>query len=68
MTKKKYLLTPWYRIFEKVIVTQLIKKNYAFFVEPKGSSLCSQKPTTGPYPEIVESSLPHQSLSPSGLA
>jgi hypothetical protein len=35
-----YLLTPWCRIlFEKLIVTQLIKKNPVFFMEPEGSSL-----------------------------
>jgi hypothetical protein len=53
-------LTPWCRIlFEKLIVTQLIKKYPAFFMEPKVSLLCSQKPATGPYPEPAESSLPH---------
>jgi hypothetical protein len=35
-----------------------------FLMEPKGSSLCSQKPAIGPYPEPAESSLPHRSLSP----
>jgi hypothetical protein len=31
-----YLLTPWYRIlFEKLIVTQLVKKNPAFLRNPK---------------------------------
>jgi hypothetical protein len=30
-----YSLTPWCRIFEKLIVTQLIKK-YPFFMEPEG--------------------------------
>jgi hypothetical protein len=36
-----YLLTPWCRIlFEKLIVTQLIKKNPVFFKEPEGSSPC----------------------------
>jgi hypothetical protein len=35
----------------KLIVTQLIKKYPAFFMEPEGSSPCSQKPATGPYPE-----------------
>jgi hypothetical protein len=37
-----------------------------FLTEPKGSSPCSQKTTTGPYPEPAESSLPHRSLSPQG--
>jgi len=41
-------LTPWCRIlFEKLIVTQLIKK-YPFFMEPEGLSLCSQEPVTDP--------------------
>jgi hypothetical protein len=40
-----YLLTPWCRIlFEKLIVTQLIKKYPAFFMEPEGLLPCSQKP------------------------
>jgi hypothetical protein len=39
------------------------QKNPAFFMEPKGSLLCSQKPTTGPYPELAKSSLPHWSPS-----
>jgi hypothetical protein len=60
----KYLLTTWCRIFEKLIVTQLVKKYPAFFMEYEGSLPCSQKPATGPYPEPAESSLPHRSLSP----
>jgi hypothetical protein len=53
-------LTPWYRIlFEKLSVTQLIKKYPDFFMEPEGSSLCSQKPATEPYPEPAKSSFPH---------
>jgi hypothetical protein len=35
-----------------------------FLMEPEGSSSCSQKPATGPYPEPAESSSPHRSLSP----
>jgi hypothetical protein len=39
-------LTPQYRtLFEKLIVTQLIKK-YPFFTEPEDSSPCSQKTYT----------------------
>jgi hypothetical protein len=37
-----------------------------FLTEPEGSSPCSQKPATGPYPEPAESSSPHRSLSPQG--
>jgi hypothetical protein len=34
------------------------QKNPAFFMEPEGSSPCSQKPATGPYPEPAEFSSP----------
>jgi hypothetical protein len=33
-------------------------------MEPQGSSPCSQKPATGPYPEPGESNSLHRSLSP----
>jgi hypothetical protein len=60
-----YLLTPWYRaLFEKLIVTQLVKKYPDFFMEPEGSLPCTQKPGIGPYPEPAESSSPHRSLCP----
>jgi hypothetical protein len=60
-----YILTPRCRIlFEKLIVTQVVKKYPAFFMEPEGSLSCSQKPATGPYSEPGESSSPHRSLSP----
>jgi hypothetical protein len=42
----------------------LSKKYPAFLMEPEGSSPCSQKTATVPYCEPVESSSPHQSLSP----
>jgi hypothetical protein len=59
-----YSLIPWCRIkFEKLIVTQLIRKHPAFMA-PEGSSPCSQKSATGPYPEPDEFSSPHRSLSP----
>jgi len=41
-------------VIEKRIVTQLIRKYPSFFMEPKGSSPCSQKPAIGPYPEPAE--------------
>jgi len=60
-----YLLTPWRRVlFGKLIVTQLVKQQRAFFVELEGSLPCSQKPATGTYPKPAESSSPHRSLSP----
>jgi hypothetical protein len=40
------------------------QENPAFYMEPEGSTLCSQNPTTGPYPEPAESSSLHRSLSP----
>jgi hypothetical protein len=58
-----YLLTSWRRIlFEKLVVSQLVKQP-AFCMKPVGSFPCSQKPTTGPYPEPAESSSPRRSLS-----
>jgi hypothetical protein len=58
-------LTLWCRIlFAKLIVIQLIKKYPASFMEPEGSSPCSQKSATGLYPEPAESNSLHQSLSP----
>jgi hypothetical protein len=56
-------LTPWCRIFEKLIVIHIIKK-YPSFMGTEGSLPCSQKPATGSYPEPAESSSPHRSLSP----
>lgn len=49
------LITPCSRIiFEKCSWS-----NSLLFVEPEGSLVCLQQPTTGPYPEADESSLPH---------
>jgi len=63
--KCHYLLTPLCRIlFEKLIVTQLVKQMFCFFMEPEGSLQYSQKPATGPYPEPAESSSTHRSVSP----
>jgi hypothetical protein len=50
-------------IIWKLIVTQIVKKYPAFFMEPEGSSPCLQKSATGPYPETAESSSPHRSPS-----
>jgi hypothetical protein len=55
-----YSTTPWRWIFiEKLIVTQLVEEEPAFFMEPEISLPCSQKPATGPHPEPAESSSPH---------
>jgi hypothetical protein len=54
-----YLLTSWCRIlFERLIVTQLIKTYPAFFMEPKSLLLCSQKPAIGPYSEPLNPVFP----------
>jgi hypothetical protein len=64
-SRRLALITPWCRtFFEKFIVTQLFKKQPAFFMKPEGSLPCSQKPTTWPYPEPAESSSLHRILSP----
>jgi hypothetical protein len=60
-----YLLTPWCRtLFEKLIITQPVKKYPAFFMEPQGPSPCSQKPAIGSYPEPAESNSPNRFLLP----
>jgi hypothetical protein len=65
LTYFTYSLTPSCRtLFEKLIVIQPVKKYAAFFREPEGSLLCSQKLAIGPYPEPTESRSPHQTLSP----
>jgi hypothetical protein len=43
-----------WNLLEKVIITQSVKK-YPASVEPRGSSLCSQKTTIVSYPEPVKS-------------
>jgi hypothetical protein len=48
--------------FEKPIVTQLVKQQPAFFMEPEGSLPCSQNPATEPYPEPAKSNSLHRSL------
>jgi hypothetical protein len=64
--KKKHLFTyPMVQdVFQKLIVTQLLKQYPTFFMEPEGSLPCSQKPATGPYPDPAKSSSPHRPLSP----
>jgi hypothetical protein len=47
--------TPWNRVLENLIVTQLVKK-FATFYGTQSSLPCSQEPTTEPYPESNESS------------
>jgi hypothetical protein len=39
-------------------------KKSCFFMELEGSLSRSQKPATGPYPDLTESSSTHRSLSP----
>jgi len=59
-----YLLT--YSLTHSM-VQNIILKAYqiypTFFMEPEGSSPCSQKPASGPYPQPLESSSPHPYLS-----
>jgi hypothetical protein len=51
--------SPWCRIFiEKLLFTQLVKQQPAFFMEPEGSLSSSQKLATGPYHEPAESKSP----------
>jgi hypothetical protein len=58
------LLTSWCRIlFEKLIVTQLVKKISRLLMEPEGSSLCSQNPATRPYPEPMHAHISTLSLT-----
>jgi hypothetical protein len=46
-----YKLTPWGKVlFEKLTVTQLVKK-FPPFMEAEVSLPCSQEPAIGPYPE-----------------
>jgi hypothetical protein len=48
-----------YRVFLNLLqVVQLVKKFPVFSMESKGSVLCPQEPSTGPYPEPDES-YPH---------
>jgi hypothetical protein len=55
-------LTPWYRIFfEQSLVTQFVKEEPTFFMEPEGSLPWSQNLAIGPYPEPAESSSLHRS-------
>jgi len=44
-----FSLTPWCRILFERLSGSAYQKYPAFFMEPVGSSPCSQKPTTGPY-------------------
>jgi hypothetical protein len=52
--------TLWSKVLlEKLVVAQLSKKFSAAFLEPEGSSPCSQEPATGPYPELDKSKVSH---------
>jgi hypothetical protein len=56
-----YLLTyvrSW-ALPEKLLIVQPFRNFPASFKEPEGSSPCSQEPSTGPYPEPVQSSPYH---------
>jgi len=56
-------LSPWSKVLlEKLTVTQ--SRNSPLFMEPEGSLLCSQGPTTGPYPEPDESNPEPPTLFP----
>jgi hypothetical protein len=49
------MITPWSRVLEKLIVTQLVKK-FPHFMEPDVSSPCLKQPATGPYHQADEPS------------
>jgi hypothetical protein len=51
-------------LFDKLILTQLVKQYPVLFIEPEVLLLWSQEPVTGPYPEPAESSSPHRFLFP----
>jgi hypothetical protein len=56
--------TSWSTVFvEKLTVAQQVKK-FQYFVEPEGSLLCSQEPSTGLYSGSDECSLKVHNLPP----
>jgi len=58
-----FILTPWCRILEELIITQLFKI-CPHFTEPEGSLPCSQQPANGHYPDLFLKTI-HPSPRPS---
>jgi len=64
LKEKALIFAAWsWLLFEKLIVTQLIKKHPVFYGNRMFITVYTEAPT-GSYPEPAESSSPHRSLSP----